>query len=92
MVDPRAALFWNSATIEQIYYAKKFWFPGGIVATAFLTFVAYLGWWYQRSLRARFHLLTTKIDHNPRQVTRDSTVAVDGGVTIHQVVVTHDSN
>jgi hypothetical protein len=79
MVDPRAALFFNSATIEQIYYAKKFWFPGGIVGTTFLTFVAYLGWWYQRSLRVRFHTLTTKIDHNSQKEMRNSnSVAVAG--------------
>jgi hypothetical protein len=67
MVDPRAAIFWNSATYEQIYYAKRYWFPAGIVGTTFLTFVAYLGWWYQRSLRLRFHNLAEKVDHNAHQ-------------------------
>ncbi|PVH82388.1 hypothetical protein DL98DRAFT_653147 [Cadophora sp. DSE1049] len=58
-----AQIFWNSATIEQIYYAKKWWFPAGIAGTAYLTLITYLGWWYQRSLRIRFHKLAENIDH-----------------------------
>ena len=63
MTNPGAQIFWNSATIEQIYYAKKWWFPAGIAGTAFLALITYLGWWYQRSLRIRFHKLAENIDH-----------------------------
>ncbi|OIW30196.1 hypothetical protein CONLIGDRAFT_702755 [Coniochaeta ligniaria NRRL 30616] len=63
MTDPGAELFWSSATQDQLYYSQKWWLPAGITGTAFLVLVAYLGWWYQKTLRARFHGLIMKIDH-----------------------------
>ncbi|KAL7622010.1 hypothetical protein AAE478_007511 [Parahypoxylon ruwenzoriense] len=61
--NPNALIFVDDATSEQIYYAQKWWFPAGVVAVVFMVVVAYIGWWYQRSLRQRFHNLVTKIDY-----------------------------
>ncbi|KAK1753161.1 hypothetical protein QBC47DRAFT_387900 [Echria macrotheca] len=60
--DPNALVFWNGATDAQLYYSMTWWFPAGVVAATFMVLVAYLGWWYQQHLRARFHDLVSGID------------------------------
>ncbi|KAI6091564.1 hypothetical protein F4821DRAFT_226394 [Hypoxylon rubiginosum] len=61
--NPNARIFVDDATYEQVYYANKWWFPAGIVGVVFMIIVAYIGWWYQRSLRQRFHDLVEGIDY-----------------------------
>ncbi|KAI1141452.1 hypothetical protein F5Y05DRAFT_423271 [Hypoxylon sp. FL0543] len=61
--NPEALVFVDDATYEQLYYAQKWWFPAGVAGVVFMTFVAYIGWWYQRSLRHRFHELVDQIDY-----------------------------
>ncbi|KAK4200014.1 hypothetical protein QBC40DRAFT_327869, partial [Triangularia verruculosa] len=58
---PKAAVFWNSATQDQIYNSQTWWFPAGIAGTVFMVAIAYLGWWYQRRLRAWFSGLIEQI-------------------------------
>ncbi|KAH6873451.1 hypothetical protein B0T10DRAFT_588843 [Thelonectria olida] len=59
--NPQAQTFWNSSTREQILYARKYWFPTGVAGAVFLVTTALVGWWYQRSLLARFHKLVSEI-------------------------------
>ncbi|KAI1777469.1 hypothetical protein F4818DRAFT_410507 [Hypoxylon cercidicola] len=61
--NPQARIFVDDATYEQVYYAQKWWFPAGIVSVVFMIIVAYIGWWYQRSLRQRFRDLVERIDY-----------------------------
>ncbi|KAI1478035.1 hypothetical protein F4774DRAFT_386704 [Daldinia eschscholtzii] len=61
--NPDALIFVDDATWEQLYYAEKWWFPAGVVSVVFMIIVAYIGWWYQRSLRQRYYDLVEKIDH-----------------------------
>ncbi|KAI1766902.1 hypothetical protein GGR53DRAFT_527888 [Hypoxylon sp. FL1150] len=61
--NPNARIFVDDATYEQVYYAQKWWFPAGIAGVIFMIIVAYIGWWYQRSLRQRFHDLVEMIDY-----------------------------
>ncbi|KAK0659145.1 hypothetical protein QBC41DRAFT_237574 [Cercophora samala] len=58
---PKAAVFWNSATQDQIDNSMKWWFPAGIVGTVFMVVIAYSGWWYQRQLRTWFCTLIHRI-------------------------------
>ncbi|KAI0387380.1 hypothetical protein F5Y04DRAFT_3691 [Hypomontagnella monticulosa] len=60
--SPDALIFVDDATYEQIYYAQMWWFPAGVISVIFMIVVTYIGWWYQRSLRQRFHGLVSKID------------------------------
>lgn len=55
--------FFGSATREQLYYANTWWLPLGIVGAVFLVVVAYVGWWYQRSLRLQFRELVARLDY-----------------------------
>ena len=50
----------NSA--ESIRHAATYWKDTGITAIAFLGFISYVGWWYQRRLRYHFKVLIEKID------------------------------
>ncbi|KAI0178746.1 hypothetical protein GGR52DRAFT_271009 [Hypoxylon sp. FL1284] len=61
--NPDALIFVDDATYEQVYYAQKWWFPAGIVSVVFMVVVVYIGWWYQRNLRQRFHDLVENIDY-----------------------------
>ncbi|KAI8961180.1 hypothetical protein F5Y11DRAFT_237805 [Daldinia sp. FL1419] len=61
--NPKALIFVDDSTWEQLYYAEKWWFPAGVAGVIFMTFVAYIGWWYQRSLRQRYCDLVGNIDH-----------------------------
>lgn len=60
--SPHALTTLSSNSSEDIHYAKMFWFPCGMAATGFLIVVTYLGWWYQRRLRAQFLDLACGID------------------------------
>lgn len=60
--DPGAQMYLSDGSTEQIYYAKKFWMPTGITAMVLLISLTYLGWWYQRRLRAQFHSLVRRIN------------------------------
>jgi len=60
---PDALALFGSATWQQLYYANTWWLPTGIVSAVFMVVVAYIGWWFQRSLRLQFRDLASKIDH-----------------------------
>ncbi|KAI5861434.1 hypothetical protein GGS23DRAFT_606301 [Durotheca rogersii] len=60
---PKAQLFVDDATKEQVDAAQTWWFPAGIAAAVFMVVVAYMGWWYQKSLRERFRHLADSIDY-----------------------------
>lgn len=55
-------MFWNDSNQEQIAMARKYWFPTGVAGAVILVLIAFVGWWYQRSLLARFHTLVSRID------------------------------
>ncbi|KAK1831886.1 hypothetical protein QBC39DRAFT_81494 [Podospora conica] len=70
--NPDALAFFGSATREQLYYANAWWFPAGIVGAVFLVVVAYVGWWYQRSLRLQFSDLVSRLDYVDEQIADDA--------------------
>lgn len=61
-------------------------FDTGASAVAFLGFISYAGWWYQRRLRFQFKLLINQIDKGaeddvvplPAPTTYDHTAVVGG--------------
>ncbi|OTB09441.1 hypothetical protein M426DRAFT_79558 [Hypoxylon sp. CI-4A] len=61
--NPDALIFFDDSTKDQLDYAQRYWFPAGVVSVVFMVIVAYIGWWYQRSLRHRFSDLVDKIDY-----------------------------
>jgi len=73
MTNPDATIFWNSATDAQLYYSQKWWFPAGVAGTVFIAAIAYLGWWYQKHLRSRFHHLVERISDVDEKHLREST-------------------
>ncbi|KAK6956912.1 hypothetical protein Daesc_002194 [Daldinia eschscholtzii] len=80
--NPNALIFVDDATWEQLYYAEKWWFPAGVVSVVFMIIVAYIGWWYQRSLRQRYYDLVEKIDHvNEFEAEADEGYDTDGDHT-----------
>ena len=50
----------NSA--EAIQNAATYWRGTGITAITFLSFISYVGWWYQRRLRYQFKVLVDQIN------------------------------
>jgi len=60
--SPDVMTYLSSNSDQDIHNARQFWFPSGISATAFLIAATYLGWWYQRNLRAKFHNLVNRMD------------------------------
>lgn len=44
--------------------AQTYWKPCAITAIAFMSFVSFVGWWYQRRLRDLFMDLVSKIDQD----------------------------
>ncbi|KAI1803274.1 hypothetical protein F4811DRAFT_572212 [Daldinia bambusicola] len=78
--NPEALIFVDDSTWEQLYYAEKWWFPAGVVGVVFMTIVAYIGWWYQRSLRQRYCDVVDNIDHvNELEVEAEEGSDTDGG-------------
>ncbi|KAH8592062.1 hypothetical protein B0O99DRAFT_690120 [Bisporella sp. PMI_857] len=59
--DETAAPF-GGADKQNVGNAKQFWLPVGVFATAFMLFITYSGWWYQRQLRGHFQELVDKVD------------------------------
>ena len=51
---------------DDIHRAKTFWKGTGITAVVFLTFVSFVGWWYQKRLRYQFKKLIERIDEPTR--------------------------
>ena len=49
---------------DDIHRARTFWKGTGITAVVFLTFVSFVGWWYQKRLRHIFENLIKEIDEN----------------------------
>lgn len=49
-------------TKEMIDDAQIYWEPCGITAIAFMTFVSFVGWWYQRRMRDLFTNLVSEVD------------------------------
>jgi hypothetical protein len=73
MTNPDATIFWNSATDSQLYYSQEWWFPAGVAGTVFIAAIAYLGWWYQKHLRSRFHHLVERMSDVDEKHLREST-------------------
>lgn len=48
----------------MIQDAQTYWKPCAITAIAFMSFVSFVGWWYQRRLRDLFMDLVSKIDQD----------------------------
>ncbi|KAI1380464.1 hypothetical protein F4677DRAFT_406944 [Hypoxylon crocopeplum] len=83
--NPNALIFVDDATYEQIYYAQKYWFPTGVVGVVFMVIVTYIGWWYQRSLRQRFHALVAKIDYvNERTLLEEERLDAEMAVPVRE--------
>jgi hypothetical protein len=55
--------------------------PAGISATLLLVLMAYVGWWYQRHLRARFYEMVSRIDEDFEggPLKNDWVIEQDGG-------------
>lgn len=49
-------------TKEMIDDAQIYWEPCGITAIAFMTFVSFVGWWYQRRMKDLFTTLVSEVD------------------------------
>lgn len=49
-------------TKEMIDDAQIYWEPCGITAIAFMTFVSFVGWWYQRRMKDLFTNLVSEVD------------------------------
>lgn len=68
--------------------AQRYWKPCAITAIVFMSFVSFVGWWYQRRLRDLFRDLVSKIDDD-KFARRDSWLAkhmhdgTDHGVQRH---------
>ncbi|KAK7915244.1 hypothetical protein PG985_012947 [Apiospora marii] len=69
--NPHALIWWNRGTDAQIYYARTWWFPVSTAGTVFMVAVAYIGWWYQRGLSAKFRRLVENIDYVNQQDVRE---------------------
>ncbi|KAL1851729.1 hypothetical protein Daus18300_012414 [Diaporthe australafricana] len=64
-VDPRRAgvtAMLSVNTKAMIDDAQVYWEPCGITAIAFMTFVAFVGWWYQRRMKDLFTTLVSEVD------------------------------
>ena len=60
------AQFTISDNFARAIEAANTWWKGtGAIAAAFLGFICYLGWWYQRRLRFQFRELVANIDFHP---------------------------
>lgn len=57
---------------SMISDAKTFWKPCAITAIAFMSFVSFVGWWYQRRTRDVFMGLVSSIDVHSREDTKES--------------------
>lgn len=64
----------NSA--DDIYRAQTVWRGTGAAATAFLGFVSFVGWWYQKRLRHLFKKIVTTNDQGAED--GKELVAMDG--------------
>ncbi|KUI57838.1 hypothetical protein VP1G_05161 [Cytospora mali] len=49
-------------TTLMIRDAQKYWKPCAITAIAFMTFVSFVGWWYQRRMKDLFTTLVSEVD------------------------------
>ncbi len=57
----------STYSLEDIERAKIWWkFTGG-TAIAFLGFIAFVGWWYQRRLRYQFKRLVNRLDEKAEE-------------------------
>jgi Zn-dependent protease with chaperone function len=59
---------------KMIRDAQTYWKPCAITAIAFMTFVSFVGWWYQRRMKDVFTTLVSEVDleEHDRRDTRDS--------------------
>ncbi|KAI3397250.1 hypothetical protein diail_11049 [Diaporthe ilicicola] len=63
--DPRRAgvtAMLSVNTKAMIDDAQVYWEPCGITAIAFMTFVSFVGWWYQRRMKDLFTTLVSEVD------------------------------
>lgn len=67
----------NTALISSnsrfmILDAQKFWKPCAITAIAFMSFVSFVGWWYQRRTRDVFMGIVSNIEFGSRKDTEEA--------------------
>ncbi|KAH8771602.1 hypothetical protein F5883DRAFT_642290 [Diaporthe sp. PMI_573] len=59
---PDVTVVISSNTKEMINDAQIYWEPCGITAIAFMTFVSFVGWWYQRRMKDLFTTIVSEVD------------------------------
>lgn len=59
---PGVTAMLSANTKEMIDDAQIYWEPCGITAIAFMTFVSFVGWWYQRRMKDLFTTLVSEVD------------------------------
>lgn len=67
----------NTALISKnsrsmILDAQRFWKPCAITAIAFMSFVSFVGWWYQRRTRDVFMGIVRDIEKHGREDTKEA--------------------
>lgn len=67
----------NTALISKnsrsmILDAQEFWKPCAITAIAFMSFVSFVGWWYQRRTRDVFMGIVSSIEDHSREDTKEA--------------------
>lgn len=70
--DPGNTALISSNAKSMIVDAQRFWKPCAITAIAFMSFVSFVGWWYQRRTRGVFMDLVSKIDDCSRGDTKEA--------------------
>ncbi|ROV97960.1 hypothetical protein VSDG_04879 [Cytospora chrysosperma] len=72
--EPGITAMISSNSRVMIRDAQTYWKPCAITAIAFMTFVSFVGWWYQRRMKDVFTTLVSEVDleEHDRRDTRDS--------------------
>lgn len=69
-LKPGTVALISSNARSMIVDAQRFWKPCAITAISFMSFVSFVGWWYQRRTRGLFMDLVSRIEHRNRGDTR----------------------
>ncbi|KAF2476029.1 uncharacterized protein BDR25DRAFT_379698 [Lindgomyces ingoldianus] len=77
--NSNAQVYLGSNSDEKINNARRYWTPCGLSATAFLVAAAYIGWWYQRRLRAQFRDLVDNLGTDTLHISHRREVSHQNG-------------